>query len=241
MLFCESSQVGVWRIAFVSDMCSKEAGVWTQHTFRAHSVCVLNDLMGAQMITTRLFRTIGVIHDHNIESHLVVAKNLPSPFEQCGCIRTIEDSATHRPQSNQHRSHPRGVIGRKGHHRIRGDCERFQWLDLVDLDVEILLRFCRDETVPSKVSLERFCRSFQGLAGRIEIQDGCANHAIGWAAREQMLQVQMVSVGMGLQAIPHLIQRAAVHVRRRHNVGAKINQQIIIDQRSGPFPKTRPA
>ncbi len=53
MLFCESGQVGVCRIAFVSDMCSKEAGVWTQHTFGAHSVCVLNDLMGAQMITTR--------------------------------------------------------------------------------------------------------------------------------------------------------------------------------------------
>src|SRR2546429_832205 len=55
-----------------------------------------------------------------------------------------------------------------------------------------------------------------------------------------MGQVKMVGVGMRLQAISHLIQRTAVNVRRRHNVGAEINQQIIIDQRSRPFPKTRP-
>jgi hypothetical protein len=56
-----------------------------------------------------------------------------------------------------------------------------------------------------------------------------------------MGQVQMIGVRMRLQAISHLIQRTAVHVRRRHDVGPEINQQIIVDQRSGPFPKTRPA
>jgi len=81
MLFCESGQVGMRRIAFVSDMCSKDAGVWTQHTFRAHSVCVLNDLTSAQMVTTGLFGTIGVIQDHNIESHLVLPESLPRLFE----------------------------------------------------------------------------------------------------------------------------------------------------------------
>src|SRR5260221_13370800 len=55
-----------------------------------------------------------------------------------------------------------------------------------------------------------------------------------------MGQVKMGGVGMRLQAISHLIQRTAVHVRCRHNVGTEINQQIIIDQRSRPFPKTRP-
>ncbi len=29
-------------------------------------------------------------------------------------------------------------------------------------------------------------------------------------------------------------------MRGRHNVGTEINQQIIVDQCSGPFPKTRP-
>src|SRR5258706_14170298 len=55
-----------------------------------------------------------------------------------------------------------------------------------------------------------------------------------------MGQVKMVGVGMRLQAISHLIQRTAVHVRCRHNVGTEINQQIIIDKCSSPFPKTRP-
>ncbi len=184
MLFCESDQVGVCRIAFVSNMCRKEAGVWTQHTLRAHSVCVLNDLTSAQMVSTKLFGTIGVIQDHNIESHLVLPESLPRLFEQRGCIRTIEDSTASGFNRVQHRSHPRCMVSGKGHHRIRAHREGFQRLDLVDLDVEILLRFRRQKTVTRKVSLKRFCGSFQGLAGRVEIQDRCANHAIGWAARE---------------------------------------------------------
>lgn len=32
-----------------------------------------------------------------------------------------------------------------------------------------------------------------------------------------------------------------MYVRRRHNVGAEINQQIAVDQSSRPFPQTRPA
>ncbi len=93
MLFCEIDQVGVCRIAFVSNMCRKEAGVWTQHTFRAHSVCVLNDLTSAQMVSTKLFGTIGVIQDHNIESHLVVPESLPRLFEQRGCVPWLAGKA----------------------------------------------------------------------------------------------------------------------------------------------------
>ena len=49
--------------------------------------------MGAQMVTTRLFGTIGVIQDYNIEAHLVLPESLPRLFEQRGCIRTIKDGA----------------------------------------------------------------------------------------------------------------------------------------------------
>jgi pyruvate dehydrogenase (quinone) len=45
MLFCEGSQVGVCRITFMSDMCRKDPAMRTQHTFSAHSVCVLNHLL----------------------------------------------------------------------------------------------------------------------------------------------------------------------------------------------------
>src|SRR5258706_4365402 len=82
MLFCESDQVGVCRIAFVSNMCRKEAGVWTPHTFRAHSGCVLNDLTSAQMVSAQLFLTISVIHDHNIASQLVLPASPPRPVAQ---------------------------------------------------------------------------------------------------------------------------------------------------------------
>jgi hypothetical protein len=41
MLFCEISQVGVCGIAFVCDMCRKDAPARTQHTFDAHPVCVV--------------------------------------------------------------------------------------------------------------------------------------------------------------------------------------------------------
>jgi len=47
-----------------------------------------------------------------------------------------------------------------------------------------------------------------------------------------MGQVQMICVRMGLQAISHVLQRTSVHVRRRHYIGAEIDEQIIIDHRS---------
>src|SRR5258706_12224546 len=74
MLFCESDQVGVCRIAFVSNMCRKEAGLGSQHTFHAHSVCLLNELTSAQMVSAKLFWTIGAIQDDDIESHLVLPR-----------------------------------------------------------------------------------------------------------------------------------------------------------------------
>src|SRR6267143_5245244 len=168
MLFCESDQVGVCRIAFVSDMCRKEAGVWTQHTFRAHSACVLNDLTSAQMVSTKLFGTIGMIQDHNIESHLVLLESLPRLFEQCGCIGTIKDSTADGFNRIEHRPHPRCMISGKGHHRIWAHCERLQRSDSMDIEVEILLRFRRQETVAGKISFKRYCSSFQGLSGRVK-------------------------------------------------------------------------
>ena len=47
----------------------------------------------------------------------------------------------------------------------------------------------RDSVLPA---LERFCGSCQSLAGSVNTQDRCANHAKRRAAREEMRQVQMV-------------------------------------------------
>jgi len=35
-----------------------DPGMWTQHTFGAHSGCMLNDLVGAQLVTAGLLGTI---------------------------------------------------------------------------------------------------------------------------------------------------------------------------------------
>lgn len=103
----------------MGDMRRKDAAMWTQNTFRAHSVCDLNDFVSAQMVTTKLFGTIGVIQDHNIKSHLVLPESLPCLFEQRSCIRTVEDSAAGGFNRIQHRPHARCMISGKSNHRIR--------------------------------------------------------------------------------------------------------------------------
>jgi hypothetical protein len=104
------------------------------------------------------------------------------------------------------------VVSGKCDHRIRTNRERLQRLDLVDLKLEKLLRFRRQELVIRKVSLKRLCGPFPGLPRRLEIQNGSSNHAVVWAAREKMRRVQMISMGMGLQAIVHVAQRTTVHL-----------------------------
>src|SRR6266851_568060 len=205
MLFCEGSQVGVCRITFMSDMCRKDTAMGTQRTFSAHSACVLNHLAGVEMIVARLFWTVGMIQDYSIKPHLVLAKNLPRRFEQRRSIRTVEDSAAVGFNRIQHRSHPGCMVGGKGHHRIWPNHKGLQGLDLVHLEVKNLLCFRRQQTVTRKVSLKRLCGSFRSLAGSVKVEDRRPNHAIAWAAREEMRQVQMIGVRMGLQAISYAV------------------------------------
>src|SRR5260370_10768675 len=141
MLFCEGGQGGVCRITLMSDMCRKNPAMGTQRTFSAHSVCMLNYLMGVEMIIARLFWTVRVIQDYGIKPHLVLAESLPRLFEKGRSIRTVEDSAAVGFDRIQHRSHPRCMVGGKGHHRIRPDHKGLQGPDLVHLEVKTLLCF----------------------------------------------------------------------------------------------------
>src|SRR6266404_4873168 len=109
----------------MSDMCRKNASMGAQHTFSAHPVCVLSHLMGAEMVSARLFGAVGVIQDYSIKSHLVMAKSLPSFFKQRRCIRTVEDSATVGFNRIEHRSHTRRMVGGKGDHRIQASHKGF--------------------------------------------------------------------------------------------------------------------
>lgn len=61
----------------------------TQHTFSAHSVCVLNHLMGAEMVTARLFGTVGVIQDDSI-------KPRPGGAVTTSWAKSLSDACTSR-------------------------------------------------------------------------------------------------------------------------------------------------
>jgi len=115
--FCESGQVGVCRIAFVSDMCGKDdRGVLDprQPSARAHSgLRAQMDLTSAQDGQYQVcFGTIGVIQDHNIEiaSCAGPEKSATSVRTTLAVSRTIEDSAAGGPSNRvQHRSHLPGA------------------------------------------------------------------------------------------------------------------------------------
>jgi len=175
----------------MSYMSRKNPAVRIQNTFSAHSVCVLNHLMNAEMVTATLYGTVGVIQDNNIKPHLVLAESLPSVFEQRRSVRTVEDSAAVGLNRVQHRSHPGCVVGRKGHHRIPANHKGLQGLDLVQLEVKTLLCFRRQETVTRKVSLKGLCGPLQRLTRCIKLQHWSVSHAVSRAAREEMGQIQM--------------------------------------------------
>src|SRR5438874_10075762 len=57
-------------------------------------------------------------------------------------------------------------------------------------------------------------------------------------AREEMRQVKMIGMRMSLEAVADIVQRTAVHLRRRHHIGAKINQQIFVNECRRALPQT---
>jgi len=132
------------------------------------------------------------------------------------------------------------MIGRKGHHGIGSHEEMFWRLDLVDPEIERFFRFRSQQTVTSKVPDKGFRSPQCSLTRGVKLQQRSANYAEARAAREEMRQVEMVCVRMRLQAVPHVIQRTGVHLRRRHDVGPEVNQQIVVDQHGRPFRRLRP-
>ena len=56
-----------------------------------------------------------------------------------------------------------------------------------------------------------------------------------------MRQVEMICMWMSLETVADIVQKTAVHLRRRHHIGAKINQQIFVNQRCRAFAQTGPA
>jgi len=45
-------------------------------------------------------------------------------------------------------------------------------------------------------------------------------------------------MGMGLKAIGHIRQRASMYLGSGHDIRAKVNQQVIVDQNRGTFSQT---
>src|SRR4051794_21346603 len=62
-------------------------------------------------------------------------------------------------------------------------------------------------------------------------------HAAGRGAGREVLGGQVVGVLVCLQAVLDLGERDAVHQRCRHQVGAEVDQQLIVDQGGGAAAK----
>jgi hypothetical protein len=85
-------------ITFMGDMVRENAALWIQHTFGTQPVGMLDNLMGAPVVTTGLVWAIGMIErsDHELKSEPSLPERLPSLFEQRCRIRPIEDRARPR-------------------------------------------------------------------------------------------------------------------------------------------------
>jgi hypothetical protein len=70
------------------------------------------------------------------------------------------------------------------------------------------------------------------------VQTRRSNHAVPRAAREQVGGIQVVRVRVRLQAIANPGQGTTMHVGSGHDVGAEVDQEVIVDQRGGSLPQT---
>lgn len=109
------------------------------------------------------------------------------------------------------------------------------------LNVEFLLGLRRQQTVICEVPDKRFCSPLGRFARRVETQHGCADYAKAGTARKEMRQVEMICMRMGLETVADIVQRTAVQLGRRHHIGAKINQQIFVNQGRRALAETGPA
>lgn len=69
------------------------------------------------------------------------------------------------------------------------------------------------------------------------MESRCSNDPKTGAPREKMRQIQMISVGMSLDAVLNSRQIDAMQLRRCHDIWAEVNQEIVVHKRSGPFPE----
>ena len=133
------------------------------------------------------------------------------------------------------------MVRRKSHHRIRAYGEVFQRAYLMQLNVEFLLGLRRQQTVICEVPDKRFGSPPRRFTRRVEIQHGRAHYPTARTARKEMRQVEVICMRMSLATVADIVQRAAVELRRRPHIGAKINQQVFINQRRRALAQAGPA
>src|SRR5215470_19443531 len=114
------------------DVGSKDASLIVQQAFCAHPACVLDKVMSAEMISSNLFGTIGVVQDYAIKSQSRVSKILPCLLKQRGGVCPVEHSAVFHLNAIKHRSHPWRMVRWKGDDRVWTGCETLKWLNFVD-------------------------------------------------------------------------------------------------------------
>jgi acid phosphatase class B len=81
-------------------------------------------------------------------------------------------------------------------------------------------------------------RALQGLARGVKMQARRGDRAVFLAARKKVREIQVIGVGVSLEAAGYISKLAAVLLAGSHDIRAKIDQEIIIDQCRGALAQT---
>jgi len=133
------------------------------------------------------------------------------------------------------------VVGRKPDHPVRAKFDRCVGFQCVSLEVQLRFRPGFQQAVICQVAFEAGGPAPQGLARGIKVQHRRALRAKTRAARQQLRQIHVVGVKMRLQQVLDPGQADTVSLGRGMQVGAEIDEQIIVDQRRRPFSQAASA
>jgi hypothetical protein len=147
--------------------------------------------------------TIGVVENDDVETQVVPVEGSPGVLRQYRRIGAVEQAVPVRLDRVEQGVHRRVVVGRKRRHAVRTGRKGLQRLDLVDLEIQALAGLGIEQARGSEIALEQPRRPV-GRGGRgLEVQARRRGHAVLWTTYEEVGGVQVVRVGMRLQAVAH--------------------------------------
>ena len=133
------------------------------------------------------------------------------------------------------------MVCREGYHPIGAWVKWLQRFDLVNLQILALADLGIQQAAGLSIPLEK-PRGHTHCGGRgIKVQARRADYPEPGAAREKVGGIQVICVGVGLQTGTYPGQGTTVDVGGGDDVGAQVNQEVVVDQYSGSLAQARSA